>query len=68
MVPDAQGMKNILGGEAALWQENITSQILDLRLWPRGFVVAERLWSAQDVKDTGNMYQRLATALTLRLC
>src|SRR5471030_300565 len=60
VVPDAQGMKNILGGEAALWQENITSQTLDLRLWPRGFVVAERLWSAQDVKDTGNMYQRLA--------
>lgn len=60
VVPDAQGMKNILGGEAALWQENITSQILDLRLWPRGFVVAERLWSAQDVKDIGNMYQRLA--------
>ncbi len=60
VVPDAAGMKNILGGEAALWQENITSQILDLKLWPRGFVVAERLWSAQDVKDTGNMYQRLA--------
>ncbi|MBU9846557.1 beta-N-acetylhexosaminidase [Rahnella ecdela] len=60
VVPDAEGMKNILGGEAALWQENITSQILDLKLWPRGFVVAERLWSAQDVKDSGNMYQRLA--------
>ncbi|MGV8924192.1 MAG: beta-N-acetylhexosaminidase [Ewingella sp.] len=60
VVPDTQGMKNILGGEAALWQENITSQILDLRLWPRGFVVAERLWSAQNVKDIGNMYQRLA--------
>ena len=60
VVPDAAGMKNILGGEAALWQENITSQILDIKLWPRGFVVAERLWSAQDVKDTGNMYQRLA--------
>lgn len=60
VVPDAENMKNILGGEAALWQENITSQILDLKLWPRGFVVAERLWSAQDVKDTRNMYQRLA--------
>lgn len=60
VVPDATAMKNILGGEAALWQENITSQILDLKLWPRGFVVAERLWSAQDVKDTANMYQRLA--------
>ncbi|MGY2999632.1 hexosaminidase [Ewingella americana] len=60
VVPDAKGMKNILGGEAALWQENITSQILDLKLWPRGFVVAERLWSAEDVKDINNMYQRLA--------
>jgi hexosaminidase len=60
VVPDAKGMKNILGGEAALWQENITSQILDLKLWPRGFVVAERLWSAEDVKDIDNMYQRLA--------
>lgn len=60
VVPDAKAMKNILGGEAALWQENITSQILDLKLWPRGFVVAERLWSAEDVKDINNMYQRLA--------
>ncbi|ORJ26957.1 family 20 glycosylhydrolase [Rouxiella badensis] len=60
VVPDARGMQNILGGEAALWQENITSEILDLKLWPRGFVVAERLWSAEDVKDIDNMYQRLA--------
>jgi len=59
VVPDANAMKNILGGEAALWQENITSQLLDLKLWPRGFVVAERLWSAEDVKDIDNMYQRL---------
>lgn len=58
-VPDAQSMKNILGGEVALWQENITSQILDLKLWPRAFAVSERLWSAQDVQDIDNMYQRL---------
>ncbi|PLR30242.1 beta-N-acetylhexosaminidase [Chimaeribacter coloradensis] len=60
VVPDRAGVANILGGEAALWAEAITPQILDLKLWPRGFAVAERLWSARDVQDEQNMYQRLA--------
>jgi hexosaminidase len=59
VVPDAAQQKNLLGGEAALWAENIVAPVLDIRLWPRGFVVAERLWSAKDVNDTDNMYQRL---------
>jgi hexosaminidase len=59
VVPDDAQQKNLLGGEAALWAENIVSPVLDIRLWPRGFVVAERLWSAKDVTDTDNMYQRL---------
>lgn len=60
VVPDEPQMANILGAEAALWSENVTPQILDLRLWPRTFAVAERLWSAQDVQDESSMYQRLA--------
>ncbi|EMH4163258.1 beta-N-acetylhexosaminidase [Pluralibacter gergoviae] len=56
---DAQQQKNLLGGEAALWAENVVAPVLDIRLWPRAFAVAERLWSAQDVNDTDNMYQRL---------
>lgn len=59
VVPDAEQQKNLLGGEAALWAENIVAPVLDIRLWPRAFAVAERLWSAQDVNDTDNMYQRL---------
>ncbi len=60
VVPEAKQQANILGGEAALWAENVRAPILDLKLWPRAFAVAERLWSAQDVTDENNMYQRLA--------
>ena len=48
-----------MGGEAALWAENVVAPVLDIKLWPRAFAVAERLWSAQDVKDVDNMYSRL---------
>ena len=59
VVPDEKGQANILGGEAALWAENVRAPLLDLKL-PRAFAVAERLWSAQDVTDESNMYRRLA--------
>ncbi|MFI8415010.1 beta-N-acetylhexosaminidase [Serratia sp. NPDC078593] len=60
VVPDAKQRANIRGGEAALWAENVRAPLLDLKLWPRTFAVAERLWSAQDVTDENNMYRRLA--------
>ncbi|QKJ85518.1 Beta-N-acetylhexosaminidase [Paramixta manurensis] len=59
-VPDAQQRANLLGGEVAMWAENVNADLLDVKLWPRTFVVAERLWSAQEVTNEENMYQRLA--------
>lgn len=48
----------IVGGEAALWAEIVNEESIDLRLWPRAFVVAERLWSAQELQDENAMYLR----------
>ncbi|XP_057328353.1 chitooligosaccharidolytic beta-N-acetylglucosaminidase-like [Microplitis mediator] len=35
----------ILGGEAALWSEQVDSTSVDARLWPRSAAMAERLWA-----------------------
>jgi hexosaminidase len=54
----AQQEALILGGEAALWVEMVDEQTIDLRLWPRAFIVAERLWSARELQDEISMYDR----------
>ena len=51
--------RNILGGEAALWAEMVDERSIDLRLWPRTFAVAERLWSGPGVRSENDLYTRL---------
>ena len=50
----------VLGGEACLWTELVTDELFDTRLWSRMPAIAERFWSAADVRDADDMYRRLA--------
>ncbi|KXV66258.1 beta-N-acetylhexosaminidase [Acetobacter orleanensis] len=50
----------ILGGEAPLWSELVTDEMLDARFWPRAAAIAERFWSPASVRDVNDMYRRLA--------
>lgn len=52
--------KRVMGGEAAMWSEFASSEIIDSRIWPRTAAIAERLWSPQDVRDVPSMYARMA--------
>ncbi|MBD1582902.1 family 20 glycosylhydrolase [Pseudoalteromonas sp. S16_S37] len=49
----------ILGAEATIWSEMVTEDNIDLRIWPRLYAIAERLWSSKNVTDLDDMYVRL---------
>lgn len=58
LTPEEQA--RILGGESCMWAEWVSPETLDSRIWPRNAVIAERLWSAQNVTDIDSMYERMA--------
>lgn len=49
----------VLGGEACMWAEYVSSETIDSRIWPRLGAIAERLWSPGSVRDVPDMYRRL---------
>jgi hexosaminidase len=51
--------KRILGGESCQWAEWVTPENVDSHIWPRNAVIAERLWSPQNITDAASMYARL---------
>ena len=61
----AEEKARVLGGEATMWSEFVTPENVDSRIWPRTAVIAERLWSAADVRDVESMYRRMAVVSRL---
>ena len=56
-VPDGVNASLIKGGQANIWTEQIyNTRHLQYMLWPRGFAIAESLWSPKEKKDWKNRY------------
>lgn len=59
-VPDSANAKLILGGQANLWTEQVfTFRQAEYMTWPRGFAIAESVWSPKEKKDWNSFYPRV---------
>lgn len=56
---DEEEKGKLLGGEACLWAEYITSDTLMTFMWPRASAPAERLWSPRTVREVDKAARRI---------
>lgn len=59
-VPPGADAKYILGGQANLWTENVYNiRHAEYMTWPRGFAVAEALWTTDTTKNWPEFFNRV---------
>ncbi len=59
-VPDSVDAKLIKGGQANLWTEQVYNmRRAEYMTWPRGFAIAESLWSPKATKNWTNFAERV---------
>ena len=63
---ESASIGTVIGGEACLWGELVSSDILFPRLWSRLPAVAERLWSSRSVNDVDDFYDRFCILKTCK--
>ena len=59
-VPDGVDPQYIKGGQANLWTEQVyTIRQAEYMTWPRGFAIAESVWSPKDKKNWPDFFSRV---------
>ena len=59
-VPDGIDPQYIKGGQANLWTEQVyTIRQAEYMTWPRGFAIAESVWSPKDKKNWPDFFSRV---------
>ena len=61
-IPDGVDSKYIKGGQANLWTEQVYNmRHAEYMTWPRGFALAEDVWSPKEKKNWNNFVARVET-------
>jgi len=64
-IPEGVDAKYIKGGQANLWTEQVYNmRHLRYMVWPRGFAIAEALWSPKNKRNWNNFYKKVENHFT----
>ena len=65
-LPEGINVKNVLGGQGSLWTEQVPNERkLQFMTWPRGFTLAENLWSNAPKVSWNDFLKKLEAHLPL---
>lgn len=65
-LPEGINIQNVLGGQGSLWTEQVPNERkLQFMTWPRGFTLAQNLWSKAPKPNWADFVKRIETQLPL---